>query len=385
MDKFSTSDLELLLKQRGGIRISFYLPTHHSGRETQQAPTRLKNLLRQAEAELAAWIPRNTESLRLLQPVTELIADKKFWRTQSDGLAIFLSEQDMVFYRLPLSFPERVVVSDHFHVRPLLPLLSDDGAFYLVALSLKSIRLFQGSRDTLESVPLSGFSLSLEESLGYVHMELQQLYRPTASRVFAGTKAFYGHGTAVEEPRAEVREFLQQASKGLRAYLADTRRPLLLAGVESVLSVFKEVNGYANTLEPHLGGNPDDVPEQDLHRRAWAVMGPYFYRKQREAAALYNQRAGTGLASTDVAEVLRAAVEGRVERLFLAHDADRWGRYDPDTGTVTLHPDHEPGDEALLDRCAAETLLHHGEVFAVNGAELPDTAGKAPLAAIYRF
>jgi hypothetical protein len=39
-----------------------------------------------------------------------------------------------------------VVVTDRFHIKPLLPLLSGDGRFYVLALSQSEVRLLQGTR-----------------------------------------------------------------------------------------------------------------------------------------------------------------------------------------------------------------------------------------------
>jgi hypothetical protein len=48
-------------------------------------------------------------------------------------------------YRLPFPFQEFVVVTERFHVKPLLPLLSGDGQFYLLALSQNGVRVLQGT------------------------------------------------------------------------------------------------------------------------------------------------------------------------------------------------------------------------------------------------
>jgi hypothetical protein len=45
-----------------------------------------------------------------------------------------------------------VIVSERFHVKPLLPLLSGDGRFYVLALSQNEIRLLQGTRYSVEQV-----------------------------------------------------------------------------------------------------------------------------------------------------------------------------------------------------------------------------------------
>ena len=42
-----------------------------------------------------------------------------------------------------MSFDELVVVSDNFHVKPLMPLLTGDNLFYVLALSQKEVRLIE--------------------------------------------------------------------------------------------------------------------------------------------------------------------------------------------------------------------------------------------------
>ena len=384
MDLFNRDHLGQLLQTRGGICLSFYLSTHRAGKEVLQAPIRLKNLLKTAETDLANWIPRGAETQRLLQPVLDLVDDRNFWRFQSDGLAAFLSERGVITYRLPMAFADRVVVSDHFYVKPLLPLLSEDGRFYLLALSQKAVRLFLATRDVIESVLLEGVPTSLKEALKYDDMELQQLYRPTAGRSSAASGAYYGTSIGVEESKSEVRRFLKQVDTGVRAIMQGEQRPLLLAGVEPLVALYRE-SAYPHVMEPFLSGNPDDQSEQELHRRAWAIMAPHFLAGQHQAAAQFESMAGTGRASADLSEVLRAAEEGRVDRLFVAREADQWGRFDAATGKLTVHPAQEPGDEALLDRAAAQTLLHQGTVYAVAGVEIPKGAGGSAVAAIYRF
>ena len=74
---------------------------------------------------------RPPEARKLLEPAKKLIEDYDFWQQQSDGLAMFLAPELFRHYRLPLSFEELVVVTDRFHLKPLMPLLSDDGQYFV--------------------------------------------------------------------------------------------------------------------------------------------------------------------------------------------------------------------------------------------------------------
>jgi hypothetical protein len=146
----------LLALGRRGPCVSVFLPTHRAGREVEQAPIRLKNLLRQATDVLKSHGVRAPEIDRLLAPLRGLLDDRLFWQYQSDGLAPFSRPGWWRSFRVPLNLPELAVVDDYFHVTPLVPLLAGDGHFFVLALSQNQIRLLEGTRDRVEEVDLPG-------------------------------------------------------------------------------------------------------------------------------------------------------------------------------------------------------------------------------------
>lgn len=135
MKLFSIDELKQLVDVSQPPCVSLYMPMYQAGAEIQQNPIRFKNLIKQAEALLQHdYGLSETEALDFLQPAIEL--DRaEFWEYQNAGLAIFIGSDLLQYYRVPLEFEELVVVSDRFHFKPLLPLLSSDGQFYLLALS----------------------------------------------------------------------------------------------------------------------------------------------------------------------------------------------------------------------------------------------------------
>lgn len=80
-------------------------------------------------------------------------------------------------------------------------------------------------------------------------------------------------------------------------------------------------------------------------------------------------------------EIILAAHEGRVATLFVPIAAQCWGRFDPDTGKVTLETGPTAGNDDLLDLSAVYTIVQRGQVYACQEADLPDT----PLAAVFRY
>jgi len=164
MDILKQDDLEQLIEVKDEYCISFYMPTHRTGREQQQDPVRLKNLIAEAEKKLIEHGVRNPKVQKLMRPAEAFLTDNDFWQHQGDGLAIFLTPGFLRAYRLPYTFSELMVLGRNFHIKPLLPLLTPNGQFYILAVSLNEIRLFRCTRATVNEVELSDVPTSMQEA-----------------------------------------------------------------------------------------------------------------------------------------------------------------------------------------------------------------------------
>jgi len=388
MDLLTRDELRALIDDHEGWCVSIYMPTHQAGEEIQEDPVRLKNLLGQAEEGLSAAGLRKPEAQKLLEPAQKLVWDGLFWQYQSDGLALFLSAGAFRRYRLPLDFEELVVVSDRFHIKPLLPLLSGDGRFYVLALSQNEVRLLQGTRHSVSEVDLEGVPASLAEALKYNDPE-KRLQFHTGTRTPGGKGGrpaiFHGHGVAsADDPKNYILRYFRQMDEGLQALLRGEQAPLVLAGVDYLLPIYREANSYPPLAEGGVEGNPEELSAQELHKRAWDLVQPRFLQAQEEAAARYKQLAGVDSeqASNDLEGIVSAAYHGRVEALFVALGVQRWGSFDPETNRVMVHRKAEAGDDDLLDFAAIHTLVNGGTVYAVERKKMPD----GPLlAAVFRY
>jgi hypothetical protein len=163
MDLFTRVALNSLLAEHPSPCISLYMPTHRGG--AQEDPIRWRKLLAKANESLASAGWRAAEIKQWLAPAARLLEDTEFWKNQSDGLAAFLAPEFMRLYRLPLMFRDAVVFASQFAIIPLLPLLSGNGRFFVLALSQKAVRLLQGTRYSVSEVGLTGVPQNLAEAL----------------------------------------------------------------------------------------------------------------------------------------------------------------------------------------------------------------------------
>jgi hypothetical protein len=109
---------------------------------------------------------------------------------------------------------------------------------------------------------------------------------------------------------------------------------------------------------------------------------PLFEEAKSEVTSRYHQLAESDQASAELAEIVPAAFQGRVDALFVAVGTQRWGSYDPDRNKVVMKDEPTNGAEDLLDFAAVQTLANGGTVYAVSPEEVP---GEKPVAAVFRY
>ncbi len=384
MDLVTPEEIRQITEHRSTLSVSLFMPTHRTGPEIQKDPTRFKNLVREARDHLTARGVREGDAVQLLKPAQSLGQDSMFWQHQSDGLVIFLSPETFRYFRTPLRFTPLVTVSERFHVKPLLPLLTGDGRFFVLALSQKYVRLFQGTRFNVNPVEdMQDIPTSIEEALGTPQPEDQLQFRTGTTGARGGHSAiFHGQTYGDEDLKKDLLRYFSVIDRGLTRMLGDDRAPLVLAGVEYLLPIYAEANSYPHLLGEGITGNPDRMRPEELHKEAWEIVRPHFLRAEETTADRYREVLGTGLASGNIREVLPAAAHGRVDSLFVALGVHVWGAYDEAEMSVDLHQQSGTDNEDLLDLAAVFTLNNGGEVYALPRERVP---GGEDIAAIFRY
>lgn len=384
MSLLSINDLKELVEQPQGICVSIYMPTYKAGAETQQNPIRFKNLLREAEAKLEELGVSDPASL--LQPATEITDED--WQHQDQGLALFLAEGCFRTYRLPIKFDQLVVVSEQFHLKPLMPLLTRDSEFYILALSQQQVRFFEATRYSIKEVDVEDLPKSMGDALQYDETAKAGQFRISTSKggtanSFQHAGTFHGQGSPDrDDVKQDILQYFHLVDHALHDFLLDKRGPLVLVGVDYLFPIYREANHYVHLLEERVTENPEILKPETLHAQVLPIVEPYFSQAEEAAIEHYQEMTATGKTSADPKEAIPAAFFGRVEELFVAVGVQQWGNFDPQAMALEMHADPEPGDEDLLNAAAVQTLLNGGRVYAVEPEKVPDLA---PLAAVFRY
>lgn len=384
MNLLTRDDLTELMNTREDHCISIYLPTYRAGAEIKQGRIRLKNMLREAELGLINNGLRSPEAKRFLAPIEDMVFDQQFWQEQRDGLVIFLSEGLLYSYSLPLHFDEVLFIGSHFYLKPLLPFLSGDGQFYVLALSQNDVRVLQCTRASVKELDIDDIPHSLAEAMKYDDPERQlQLHSNTLEGTNIKSAAiFHGQGIGPDDAKNNILRYCRLIDQGLHHLLREEKAPLVLVGVEFLAAIYRAANTYAYLADEAVPGNPEELSAEDLQTLAWPLVEHYFHKAEQEALTYYGPFKGTGRTTHDISQAAPAAHNGQIELLFLADGVQQWGSFDMEQNAVYLHPQPQTGDEELYDFTAMQTILNGGTVYVMEADKIPDGQ---PLAALLRY
>jgi Bacterial archaeo-eukaryotic release factor family 3 len=369
---FSRTDLEELLMMEVQPAISIYLPTHVAGREVRQDPIRLKNLLSAAAERLKAS-RRLPEINALLAPAQKLVEDGAFWRSQhheQQGLAIFLAPGLDRVFQLPIAVPEEMMLGSHFHIKPLLPFLEDAGPFWLLTISASHTRLYQGSRWDFTEVAGLGLPQGVAKVEGMTEYE-ETYYASPVGRHGGLAKAQTFGGDPVQIRKEELLKLLHRIAPPVEPLVKRNPAPVILAAHPEIQGHFREIAGWKEIHPDGLSENPDALTNEELHRRAYALIEQRQIAARNAALERLNARLSIGKATTKPEEIVKAARYARVDTLFVSGDEHLWGVFDEAEDRVVAHGSAAEDDADLLDYAALMTLRQGGSVMVVERAALP--------------
>lgn len=385
IDLLERSSLDQLMAYEADVCVSIYLPMKRKGSDVRGNSVQLKNTLTEVTETLEERGWRKPDIDAFLEEPRQLLIDTEYWQHQDKGLVLFLSSDVYETYRLPLRFEPLTIVSERFHIKPLLPLFSDNGAYYVLALSQNKVRMFKGTRYSLEEVDgalmeAAGIPESIDEALAYDDPEEQLQHHTTTSGSVKGPEVVH-HGHTVEDEREQrLRRFVQNVAKGVSNLLKGDETPVVVASVGYLHSLFEDMARLPNVMDDLIEGNPEHTPVETLRVDAWEIVAPSFTAAREQTSLRFKELSGDKKATDHLEEIIPAAFQGRIDALMVALDKHAWGHFDMATSEVVVHGSERSNGEDLLDYAAVHTLKNGGTVYVVEEQELPgDTAAAAIL------
>lgn len=361
----SRPQIDALLTEREPASVSIYLPTDPTN--PNAAPIAFKDLARQALDQLRAAKAPKAEVEALDEHLTDLHGDSRFWRFQARSLAVFATPEHLHTYRLPNHLQPQAAVADRFHVKPLLRSVTFPQTGYLLALAQGSVRL-----------------LEVAEGVSPTTIDVPDLPDDVADAVGKATikhRAPEGRVQGSEGQKMRMRQYARQIDAALRQVLPSGGVPLILAGAEPLLSIFREVCSYPDLAADTVAGNPEGRGDADLAADARKVLDEVHAATLGELQALFEERASQGRTVFDIGDAARFATQGAVDTVFVDFDATVPGSVD-DNGEVSYSEQDDAVAYGVVDEIARRVWLSGGRVLAVRREDVP---GGGDVAAILRY
>lgn len=361
--------------------ISIFMPTHSAGVEVNEEQDLIdfKTMLQYITGKLKEQGIDELAIARMLEPGYNLTKNQMFWHGLSSGLAVFMADGFFGYMKLPVSPLEHLLINRSFYISPLIPVITNSAYFYILVISKKQAKFYRADAFGIEPVEVDELPNGMSDVVHFEEKDDPKLFRKGGNRAGAGFD-LHGLGAGTPDEKTHIALYLEEVDETLWKKILHTENaPLLLAGVDYLIPIYKQVAGYKHIWDDAITGNYEHEDIQSLYSKAREKMEPYFQQKVTRALENYGNQSATSLTSSIPADVIPAAYYGRISDLFIQKGEHVWGTFDEQNNQLNIHEKSEEGDECLIDKAAVKTLLMGGKVYILEKEQMPADSNIAAL------
>jgi hypothetical protein len=383
MNTLTNEILVKILSAQKAPCLSLYQSTHRRHPENQQDPIRFRNLIKKLDILLKQGYPE-VDAERFMKPFEALAHDAEFWNHTLDGIAVLLGTDVFYAVTLPQSVTELVIAADNFHTKPLRRFLQSVDRYQVLGLDLQNIRLFEGNRHDLAEIELvPEVPRTIAAALGADLTEPHQTVASFGGVGMAGTPVHHGRSVRADDADVDAERFFRTVDRAVTEhYSKPFGLPLILAALPEHHHLFHQVSRNPYLTAEGIHANPNSLSLTELCILGWQIVEPEYKSRMAVLREDFEQARAKGLGSDDLAEVAKAAADGRVATLLLEADRRIAGRLDSATGRIAFTFPNDPKADDLFDDLGELTAKMGGMVMVVPGELMPM---KRRIAATYRY
>jgi hypothetical protein len=365
--------------------VSILLPTHRAGMEVNEQVdmTAFKSALQQAEKILKEKGADQMLIKKMLKPGYDLLREDKFWYQQSDGLAVFIADGYFKYLKLRAPLIQHVEVNTSFYMSPLVPFMVRSEYFYLLEIHKKFPRLYRVDALGIEHLQIEEMPTGVDDVVHFEEKEDDELTRAGGGSKSGGGVNFHGLGGGQPDQKDNIALYLEEVDDTIwKKYLHRENVPLLLAGLEFVIPIYRSVSDYNFIWPEALTANYQYQQVSKLYEDAMQVMKPYFEQPLKRALEDYGNKSATELTSVNVSKIIPATYYSKVSHLFVKKGSRIWGTFNEQDNKLDILDKESDNLDDLIDKAVIKTIQNGGEVYFMEANEMPE---QGDLAAIFRY
>jgi len=339
------STLKPLIESEGGVHLTAYLT--NTG-DLGQLKRQVQKVIDKTQSEIEP-VMTPIESRLFLAPLRLLLSSDRLLKSIRHNVGIFRTPKTFRVLSLPVDVDEGCVVATSFHVKPLLRWMRVDKDFLLLGIEGKTARLYLGTQHSLKLVDTH------EVSEGFMKTLSRRRSTNSVSRIVVQKGAIDG--------------LIDWLARHTRL----SKPKLFVAGDPKVIQALGESLHYPALAQPSISDSfdHDQIPSLCFEIRAQLEVGSV--SELEKIVTEFQFAEDHRSARRNIFQIAKAVAQGRVRKLMVADGVKIFGRFNPKTGALVIHPrdlDHE--DDDILDDLAQDVLAKGGEVVVASKEDIPD-------------
>ena len=357
---------------KGDVCISIYIPTHRYVVGSQKDKILFKNQIQKAEKSLLQKYSKK-EVAEILNPLNELLDDFVFWNRTKDGLAIFLNRDDFIIYVLSRNIKELTIVSDNFHIKPLIRVYQSMDKYYVLGVNRGHFKLFYGDRYGLNEI----------EDSKEMPDDMRKEYDLEVLDLSKDVEYMFKTGSNRDEVSKETTKFLRNVDKYiLEFYSKPTEAPLVLVALPQYQGEFRKITNNRFLTTTGVSKDFEAMKIEEIKEESWNIIEKTYLEETKKLVNRFLNNKGDGLASDNIIDIAKKVLAGRIDTLLLESDKLIPGKLNLETGEITEDDLDNVEINDILNDIGELVLENKGNVVVLPKERMPTDIG---IAAIYRY
>ena len=349
------SNLKPILESAGGVHVTAYFENRGDIKDFKE---QIRASIHRAQEHITV-VMNIQEQLAFLEPLELLYRDTNDLTKIEGSFGVFLKKDFFFSLNIPLRVNHTCQVATSFHIKPVLQWLQADEEFLLLGVDQDTVYLARGSQ----------FSSKIVDSVS--------LQKPDSKEASSSINTTQGELNFARVGELATISWLRNC---LFEITTDLKPKMYLAGNRPILELLKGSCFYDRVVK-------EAISESFSLDKIGSICASIREIQRTESSSFIERSIGEFRAAeeryrtrTNVFQIAKAVVQGRVRKLAIAEEVSVFGKMDRKTGSLALHPfdlDHE--DDDVLDDLAQMVLLQGGDVIVVPQIEIPN---RRPILAI---
>ena len=260
------AELRVLMSNRDPFSLTIYAPYIASNSNNNPNRIQLKDTLQEARRLLDARKLKPRLINRIIKPISQLIDSDEFRIRYPHSLAIFACRDFSAYYHLPPdNIKPLVAVSRGFRLQQAAQLECKNFNYYVLMLSYNGASLFRGDHYSLHRLKFEKVPQTMLQALNideFPNERQLHVVGPLANG--RSSKHYHGQYNETQTNKLMLAGFFRGVDKKIGHHIKFKDRPLILAGVDYLLPIYRQVNTYAHLYKSALVGNFEHITLQAL-------------------------------------------------------------------------------------------------------------------------